>query len=186
VYSYKISSADAVGWQSFSTQRSGEEGFKLNCRFASLFSSNADDIVQRTDKDFSITNFAGFGSFDDCFDGALDGGVGQNNFEFDLWEKVDGVFASAIDFRVSLLTAEALNFGDRHALDSQARKRFFNVFELERLNNGLNLFHVLLFANANTNNQRVPVNRNLKKIGVTSSRAAKMIGDNRVLDESSP
>ncbi len=70
----------------------------------------------------------------------------------------------AINLRVPFLTAKALDLRNSHALNAQAGEGLFDVFQLERLNDGLDLFHVVLrIAETDTNNQPRPVNRNVKK-----------------------
>ena len=46
--------------------------------------------------------------------------IGQHDFNFDLGQKIHGVFAATVNFRVPLLTSKALDFGNGHALHSQA------------------------------------------------------------------
>ena len=96
---------------------------------------------------------------------ACDAGVRQHNFEFDLGQKIDGVFAAAINFRVALLPAKAFHFGNRHALDAELGQGFFTSSSL----NGLMMASIFFMAfsvavaEGDTNNQSVPVNRNVRK-----------------------
>src|SRR6478736_595696 len=65
----------------------------------------------------------------------------DDDLELHLWEKIDGVLASAVDFRVALLPSEAFDFRDGHPLHADFRQRFFNVLHLERLDDRLDFLH---------------------------------------------
>src|SRR5205823_12252187 len=52
------------------------------------------------------------------------------------------VLAPPVNFGVPFLPAEAFNFGDGHPFDAKLGQRFFDLFELERFNDGFQLFHV--------------------------------------------
>ena len=65
----------------------------------------------------------------------------SDEFELDLGQEVHGVFAAAVDFGVALLAAEALDFGDGHALDADFAEGVFDFFELEGLDDGFNFLH---------------------------------------------
>jgi hypothetical protein len=45
---------------------------------------------------------------------------------------------------VSFLPAKTFDLGDSHPFDPELGQRFFHLFELERLNDGFQLFHVEL------------------------------------------
>jgi hypothetical protein len=64
-------------------------------------------------------------------------------FELDLGQEIHGVFAAAVDFGVPLLAAEALHFGDGHAGDADLVEGVFDFGELERFDDGFDLFHKL-------------------------------------------
>lgn len=72
--------------------------------FVNLIGTNPYDMVNIADKDFPVTNLAGFGSF---FDG-VDCCVGKLlrtdvDLELDFWDEVYDVFCPAIELTVSLL-----------------------------------------------------------------------------------
>ena len=46
------------------------------------------------------------------------------------------------NFGMSLLPAEAPDFGDGHALDADFMKGLFDIVYFERLDDGFNFFHV--------------------------------------------
>jgi len=60
---------------------------------------------------------------------------------FTFGEKIDGVSAHAVGFRVPLLTAEAANFGDGHPLHAQGVEGVFHFLELEVTDDGFDLLH---------------------------------------------
>ena len=117
------------------------------------------------DENFSVADFAGLGGFDDRIHRCLHIAVRQHDFDFDLGQKIDGVFAAAINFGVALLAAKPFDLGDRHAFDAEARQSFFHFFEFERFDDGLDFFHVsrLLSQRRILTTESVPVNRNVEK-----------------------
>lgn len=133
-----------------------------NCLLAGFFGANANCVINRTDEHFAVADLAGLGGFDDGLDSRNYHAVGENDFDFDLGQKINGVFAAAVNFGMAFLTAKAFDLGNRHAFDAEARKRLFDVFQLEGLDNGLNLFHVVLLLEVDTNNRGKAVNRKLK------------------------
>src|SRR5438105_13627926 len=110
----------------------------LDGLLAGFIGADADGVFDGADENFSVADFSGFGGFDDGLDRFGSAAVGDNDFDFDFGEEIDGVFAAAIDFGVAFLTAEAFDFRDGHAFDAEAGERVFDVFELEGLNDGLN------------------------------------------------
>src|SRR5262249_26520343 len=54
------------------------------------------------------------------------------------------VFASAVNFGVPFLAPETFDLRNGHTLNAKLRERFFDLFELERLNDGLQFFHVAI------------------------------------------
>src|SRR6266487_1071364 len=67
--------------------------------------------------------------------------VRHHHLDLDLRKEVHGVLAASVQLRVALLAAEPADLGDRHADHAYARERFFDVVELERLDDSLDLFH---------------------------------------------
>jgi hypothetical protein len=130
------------------TKRTTKAGDKVEGSYGLLsgfFGADADGIFDGADEDFAVTDFAGFGGFNDGVDGFGSAVVGDDDFDFDFGEEIDGIFAAAIDFGVAFLAAEAFDFGDRHAFNAEAGEGVFDVFEFEGLNDGLNFFHAKKF-----------------------------------------
>jgi hypothetical protein len=119
--------------------------------------ANADRIFDCADKNLPIADFPGFGRLDNGFDCLIRLLVAQHDFNFDLRQKIDGVFAAAINLGVAFLAPETFYFGDGHSFDAEAGKGFLYVFQFKRFYDGLDFFH--RFGRADTNNQSAPVNR---------------------------
>ena len=85
-----------------------------------------------------------FPVFADCDDDVhrfLHALVAEHDFKFHLRQKIDGVFAAAINLGVPFLATESLDLTHGHSLDADFGQRFFHVFHLERLDDGLDFFH---------------------------------------------
>ena len=116
-----------------------------NRLLSSFLGANADGVFDGTNENFSVTDLAGLGGFDDCIHRRVDLAVTEDHFNFYLWQEVDCVFAAAINFGVSFLPSKAFDLRHGHAFDANTGERLFNIFELEGLDNGLDLLHVKFF-----------------------------------------
>ena len=67
--------------------------------------------------------------------------IPDHNLDFDLGQKIDDVFGTAVELGMTLLSAEALGLGYGYALQSDFLKRFLDLVELERLDDGFYFFH---------------------------------------------
>src|SRR5690606_17571467 len=67
-----------------------------------------------------------------------------HDLDFHLGEKVHDIFGPAIEFGMALLAAEALGLGHGNALQADLLKGLFDLVDLERLYDSLDLFHVSL------------------------------------------
>src|ERR1017187_991374 len=108
---------------------------------APLPRTDAHGLVDGQYENLAIADLARLGRLQDRIDRGLHGAVGQDDLQFQLGQKIHCVLAPAVDFGVTLLAPETLDLGDRHAFDAHACERFLDVFELERLDYGLNFFH---------------------------------------------
>ena len=102
---------------------------------ALLFFPKADGALNRADEHFAVADLPSSSRLDDDVHGVV------HDENPDLGERIDGVFAAAVSFRMAFLASEAFHFADRLALDAEARQRFFDLFKLERINDGLGFFH---------------------------------------------
>jgi hypothetical protein len=85
-----------------------EWGYALDGGITFLVGADADRIFDAGDKDFAVADLAGLGGLGDGGHGGVHLFVGEDQLEFDLGEEVHGVFAAAIDFRVTLSAARSL------------------------------------------------------------------------------
>ena len=67
--------------------------------------------------------------------------VRNDDLDLDLGQEVDGVLAAPVELGVALLASEAAHLGHGHADHPDRGERFLDVVELERLDDGLDLFH---------------------------------------------
>src|ERR1017187_3000556 len=106
-----------------------------------FFGADAHDILDRQDKDFAIADLTGLGGLDDRIDRLAGGIVADGDLQFRLREKIPRVFSTAINLRVPVLPAEALDLGDGHAADADGGQRFLHFLEFEWLDDGNDEFH---------------------------------------------
>ena len=97
----------------------GSSRLFLYCFLACLVGPDANRFFDGVNEDFSIADLAGFGGLYDCCRGVFHHAVAKDDLDFDLWQKVDGVFTSTINFRVAFLTTKPFDFCNRHSLDSE-------------------------------------------------------------------
>src|SRR5260221_4330702 len=108
---------------------------------AALAGADADRLVDRADEDLAVADAAGMRGVLDRLDGALDQRVLHDDLDLHLGQEIDDVFGAAIELGVALLPAEPLRLGDRDALDADLVQGFLHLVELERLDDGFDLFH---------------------------------------------
>src|SRR5438045_2468625 len=101
--------------------------------FADLFRANAHGVLDWEHKNFSVADLAGLGRSHHDAHGFVDHLIGEDDFDFHFREKIDGVFAAAINFGVAFLAAEAFHFRHGHALNAELGQVFLHSFEFERL-----------------------------------------------------
>src|SRR5439155_4452129 len=114
--------------------------FALDGVFATLTGADADDFVDRRDEDLAIADAPGLGRVRDGLDHLVHEIVLDDDLELHLRHEVDHVRTAAVDLFFAAGATEALDLGDRHALDADLAQRFFHFIELERLNDRLDLF----------------------------------------------
>ena len=83
------------------------------------------------------------GSFTNSINGLLHEVVGHNRFNLKLGEKVHDIFRAAVELRMPFLTTETFDFGNSKAVHARFGKCFTNIVELERLNHGNDLLHLI-------------------------------------------
>src|SRR5437899_8329868 len=95
----------------------------LNGLFTFLFGADANGLIDGENEYFPVANFAGLGGADDRRHRRVHAVVRQDQFNFDLGQEIDRVFAAAADFGMAFLAAEAFDFAHRHALDTHGAER---------------------------------------------------------------
>jgi hypothetical protein len=96
------------------------------------------------DEDLAVADLAGLGGLDDGLDAAVDVFVLDHHFHLHLGQEVDHVLGTAVQLGVALLAAEALDLGDGEAGHAHVAQRFTHLLQLERLDDGGDLFHARL------------------------------------------
>jgi len=110
--------------------------------FAAFVVADADGFFDAADEDLAVADATGAGCGADGVDGFVFHFVGDDEFDFDLGKKVDGVFATAVELGVTLLAAVAAGFQNRHAFDAGFEQRIFDCIQLGRLKNRFDLEHM--------------------------------------------
>jgi hypothetical protein len=100
---------------------------------------DTDRLLDRYHEDLAVADLVGAGGIHDRLNSALDEPVIEHDLDFDLGQEVDHVLRPAIDFRVALLPAEALDLGDRHAGNPDFVQRVLHLVELEGLDDRFDL-----------------------------------------------
>src|SRR5690606_25513828 len=83
----------------------------------------------------------GAGGLDDGIDGLLDRGIRDDHLDPNLGEEVHHVLRAPVELGVSLLAPEPLDLGDGQAADPELGQRLADLVQLERLDDGGDLFH---------------------------------------------
>src|SRR5712691_5264573 len=94
------------------------EKASLQRGLATLAGADPDDILHRNNEDFAIAKLSCPGGLRDCLDDGIFNAFGDDDFDLDLWDKLNLILRAAIGFGVSLLTAITLNLADGHSGDT--------------------------------------------------------------------
>lgn len=113
----------------------------LNRHLPFFVRADADDFLHIGNKYLAIPDFARPRGSDNGVNGVLDPVIRQNDFNPDLGQKIDRVFAAPVNLSVPFLAAEALDFGDGHAFDSDLGQGVFDFLQFKRLDNRVDFFH---------------------------------------------
>src|SRR5690242_12296743 len=96
----------------------------LHRRFARLTRADAHRLLDFGDEDLAVADLAGARRLDDRLDRPIHEVLRHDDLDFDLGQKIDDVFGAAIELRVTLLPAEALDLGHGQAAHADVRQRF--------------------------------------------------------------
>ena len=86
-----------------------------------LAGSDSNRLLDGENKDFSVSNFLGLGGFRNCIDYLVAQIIGNDDLDHDFRQEIDGVFAAAVNFSMSLLPSKALCLQDGHSFHSNLR-----------------------------------------------------------------
>src|SRR5439155_11245715 len=118
------------------------EGKTQSDRLLALFlSPNTDRVFNGTDEDFAVANLSCLSGFDDGCNGGGNLSISENDLNLDLGEKIDSVLTATINFCVPLLPPKTLDLAYCHPLNAHFGQCLFDLFQFERLDNGLDLLH---------------------------------------------
>src|SRR5208282_3353171 len=108
---------------------------------AALAGADPHHLFHRHDEDFAVADSAGARRALDRLDDLRRQLVRNDYLELDLGQKVHDVLGAAVQLGMPLLTAESLDLADRETLHTDTRQGLFDLVELERLDDRLNLLH---------------------------------------------
>jgi len=109
--------------------------------FSALIISDANDFIDVGKKNFPVTDFPGASGRRNCLNDFFDHGVGDDQLELDLGDKIDGVFPSAVELGVSLLSSMAASLKYGHAFDANLVQRTLYAFQLGDLDDCFDFDH---------------------------------------------
>src|SRR5947209_5461948 len=102
---------------------------------------DAHDVEDVGDEDLAVADAACAGGCGDGFEGAGELVVGDDHLDLDLGKEVHDVLGAAVELGLALLAPVALGLDDSHALHAQLLQGLLHLVELERLDDGFDLFH---------------------------------------------
>src|SRR5579863_4075159 len=109
--------------------------------FSALIVADANDLIDVRNKNFPVTDFAGASGCRNCLHNFFDHRISDDQLELDLGNKIDGVFPSAVELGVSLLSSVAASLKHGHALDSNLVQRILHTFQLGDLDDCFDFGH---------------------------------------------
>jgi hypothetical protein len=108
---------------------------------AALSGADAHGFLYPRDENLAIADTAGLRRTADRLDSLLGLGVLDDQLDLHFGQEVDDVLGTAIELGMALLPPEALGLDHRDALHADLVERFLHFVELERLDDGFDLFH---------------------------------------------
>jgi hypothetical protein len=108
---------------------------------SSFAGADADGVFDVGNENLSVTNAACSSSVLNGFNSFVYKLVGNHDFDFHFGQKVHNIFGTPVQFRMALLAAKALGFGDSDALQAHLLQGLFHFIKLEWLDDGFDLLH---------------------------------------------
>ena len=113
----------------------------LQCSVAGFRRPDPDSLFDGIDKYFAVADLAGLRFFADHCNYLVSYCIGNDDLDLDLRDKSDLIFSAPVQLNMALLSAESLDFGHGHTLDSHRIKGIFYLVKFEWFYYRLNLFH---------------------------------------------
>ena len=107
----------------------------------SITSSDSNHRFDRTDKDLAISNFASACRICNRCDNIINSAVFSDNFNFKFLEELNGEFGTAVSLNLTFLASKTADLANGHADNAGFDQGDFDIFQLERTDDRLDLFH---------------------------------------------
>src|SRR5947209_1206153 len=98
-------------------------------------------MVEVDDEDLAVADLSGFRGRGDGIDGLVDLVRSDRDLDLDLGQETHGVFSTAINLRMALLSAISFDFRHRETVNANGGQGVADFFQLEWLDDGHNNFH---------------------------------------------
>src|SRR3984957_3140627 len=110
-------------------------------RCVGLAGADAHRRLEVEDEDLAVPDLAGFRRPGDGFDGLVDLLFRDRDLDLDLRQEAHGVFGTAVDFSMALLTPITFDLRDGHPVHAGRGESVADLVELEWLDDGHDDFH---------------------------------------------
>lgn len=110
--------------------------------FVAVAGADANDLLDGADEDFAVADLAGASRVGNGVNDFINLRVFDGDFDFDLRQKVDGVFGATVAFDVTLLAATTANVGNGHTHDADIGEGTFDILQLMGAYYGFYEFHI--------------------------------------------
>jgi hypothetical protein len=109
--------------------------------FSALIIADANYLINVRKKNLPVTDLAGASGCRNSLHDFLNHRIGDDQLELDLGNEIDGVFPSAIELGVSLLSSMAARLKYGHAFDANLVQRTLHAFQFGNLDDGFDFGH---------------------------------------------
>src|ERR1019366_8602166 len=103
---------------------------------------NPDSLRHVVHEDLAVADLAGPRRGGQGLEQFIATRIADDDLDFQLGQKIHGVFTPTIDLFVAFLPAMPAHLADGHAIHADARQRFLHFIQLEWLDYGLDFFHI--------------------------------------------
>jgi hypothetical protein len=116
----------------------------LNCCVIAFLAANANGASHTVEKNLAIPDFSRICSIGNSVDSLFNRFIREDQFQLDLREQINVVFAPPEYLRMAFLATVTANLGDGHSFDAQLDQSTLDRFELVGTNDSFNLGNVFL------------------------------------------